>query len=226
MLARTAYALLMEEQNLSDEEAAKNFAFVQGLFDGFDRTEFEAAITTIINADDLPAAKKVYEAYVCSTFDLPYSNNGYHKVLFDILNFIEYLLIDWFGIYHPGEIQLPAKYTAKQDKIRLIDELNTPNAKHLLKMAVDAGLCDADFKWQKSKALCAYFSERACNYLGIGKGVYYDSEGIETTKNSWQPFEALFGINRLVTARNSYKSKKGIPSDSDIVDKLFESLGR
>lgn len=47
--------------------------------------------------------------------------------------------------------------------------LDTDEAKNLLEKAITAGLCDDTYKWNKSKALLAYFGEMASEYLGLCK---------------------------------------------------------
>ncbi len=99
------------------------------------------------------------------------------------------------------------------------DELNTPTAKALLQKAINADLCTEDFVWLKSKALLAYFGERAGEYLGICKGEYNGNK-----KANWQPFERLFNVKDLRYARSGYSNRgRSKPyGGRKIVDALFE----
>ena len=47
-------------------------------------------------------------------------------------------------------------------------ELNTDKAKKLFSLAISNGICDNNYKWLKSKALLAYFADRASEYLKLG----------------------------------------------------------
>ncbi|MGP1539581.1 hypothetical protein [Bacteroides pyogenes] len=99
----------------------------------------------------------------------------------------------------------------------LPDELKTDEAKSILQKAINAGLCDTNYQWKKSKALLAYFADCASEYLKLGKGEY-DGK----TKTSWKPFESLFGISGLSEAKRDYQKTGTLPSAHKDIDKLFE----
>lgn len=104
-----------------------------------------------------------------------------------------------------------------ENEIALPSELDTEQAKALLQRAIQNNLCDNNYKWLKSKALLAYFADKASECLGLGKGEY-DGK----IKTSWRPFETLFGISKLSGARRDYQKTGTLPDGYKEVDKLFE----
>ena len=99
----------------------------------------------------------------------------------------------------------------------LPEALNTDGAKLILQKAINAGLCDTNYRWKKSKALLAYFADLASEYLKLGKGEY-DGKA----KTSWKPFESLFGISGLSGAKRDYQKTGTLPEGYKDVDNLFE----
>lgn len=104
-------------------------------------------------------------------------------------------------------------------------ELNTPEAKVIFNKAIEAGLMFQDgpgYKWskEKTKQLLAYFAERLSLYLELNKGKL-DKDGKQTV--SWKPFERLFKVNRLQSARSSWlkNNYKFQPTGYELVDELF-----
>lgn len=97
------------------------------------------------------------------------------------------------------------------------EKLNTEKAKTLLQKAVKIGLCDSNYKWLKSKALLAYFADKASEYLELGKGEYDGKK-----KVSWKPFETLFGMKKLSMAKQSYQNTGTFPDGYTDVGKLFK----
>lgn len=95
--------------------------------------------------------------------------------------------------------------------------LNTEKAKSLIQKAIQKGFCNNNYKWLKSKALLAYFADRASEYLKLGKGEYDGRQ-----KTSWKPFESLFGISGLSGAKRDYQKTGTLPDGYKEVDKLFE----
>lgn len=103
------------------------------------------------------------------------------------------------------------------EKKRLFpNELNSDKAKNILQKAMEAGLCDDAYKWIKSKALLAYFADKASEYLGLGKGEYDGNP-----KTSWKPFETLFDISGLSGAKRDYQKTGTLPIGHSEVDNLF-----
>lgn len=105
----------------------------------------------------------------------------------------------------------------QQDDISLPDELNTDKAKSILQKAINKSLCDRNYKWLNSKALLAYFADRASDYLNLGKGEY-DGK----TKTAWKPFETLFGIRGLSGARRDYQKTGTLPDGYNDINELFQ----
>lgn len=103
------------------------------------------------------------------------------------------------------------------ESLPLPDLLNTDKAKALLNKAIIAGLCDDTYKWLNSKALLAYFVDKASESLGLCKGEYDGKP-----KTSWKPFEVLFGVKGLSGAKRDYQKTGTLPYGYNDVDKLFE----
>lgn len=97
-------------------------------------------------------------------------------------------------------------------------ELDNEKAKTLFQKTINIGLCDNNYRWLKSKALLAYFADKASEYLGLGKGEYY---GKSKTKTSWKPFESLFGVSGLAGAKRDWEKTGTLPQGNEDVDKLF-----
>lgn len=110
-----------------------------------------------------------------------------------------------------GDVELP------NEKVDIPEELNNDKAKSILSKAINAGLCNNNYKWLKSKALLAYFADLASEYLGLGKGEYNGK-----TKTSWKPFEDLFGIKSLAVAKQDFQKTGNLPYGNTEVEKLFE----
>ena len=108
----------------------------------------------------------------------------------------------------------------KQQAVKLSilpDELNNDEAKSIISKAIAKGLCDNNNCWLKTKALLAYFADRARDHLNLGQGEYDGS-----TKTSWKPFESLFGVNGLSGAKRDYQKTGTLPNGHNIVDELFK----
>lgn len=104
-----------------------------------------------------------------------------------------------------------------KERIYLPKELNSDRAKSIISRAIKEGLCDNNYKWLKSKALLAYFADRASEYLKLGKGEY-DGK----IKTSWKPFETLFGISGLSGAKRDYQKTGTLPDGYKEVNNFFE----
>lgn len=119
-------------------------------------------------------------------------------------------------------VKLKNEESGSEDGHTLPKELNTEKAITLLQKAVKIGLCDDSYNWLKSKALLAYFADKASEYLGLSKGKYYDNEiDDDNDKTFWKPFETLFGRKNLSQSKRDYK-RKGLPRDYKDVDNLFK----
>ena len=129
---------------------------------------------------------------------------------------IPYELMDYVQI--SGEEQEKPPKTGNDGSAALPEELNTEEAITLLQKAVKIGLCDDSYKWLKSKALLAYFADKASEYLGLGKGEYDGRK-----KVSWKPFETLFVLEKLSLAKQDYQKTGTLPSGYMDVDRLFNN---
>ncbi|NCB84749.1 MAG: hypothetical protein EOM44_09720 [Bacteroidia bacterium] len=99
-------------------------------------------------------------------------------------------------------------------------ELQTVEAKQVIAKAVELNLCSVDngvYSWGETKALLAYFADRASEYLQLGKGIYDDK-----IKISWKPFEMLFRIKGLAQTKKDYQRTGNTPIGFDIVEKIFD----
>lgn len=105
----------------------------------------------------------------------------------------------------------------KREKTGTPSEFDDEQAKEILKKAINAGLCDNDYNWLKTKSLLAYFADRVSEYLKLGKGEY-DGKA----KTSWKPFEILFGISGLSGAKRDFQKTGTLPDGHKDVDNLFE----
>jgi hypothetical protein len=109
------------------------------------------------------------------------------------------------------------KHIEKQD---LPPELDTPKARLLLDKAIKAGFINEipnGYKWNYSKALCAYFADKATIYLNISKAV------TDTGKvAAWKPFETVFKLNGLKTCKADWRKGKDFPKGYKDVDTLFD----
>lgn len=106
---------------------------------------------------------------------------------------------------------------AEKKEFSIPKELDTEEARVLLKKAIDCGFCDDNYKWLKSKSLLAYFVENACENLKLNKGEYDGRDKI-----SWKPFEILFNIKGLACAKRDYQKTGTLPRGSSDVDELFK----
>lgn len=96
----------------------------------------------------------------------------------------------------PQENKNPSTSTPQLPK-----ELDTEKGRELLQRAINAGFLSETYKWIGStKGLLAYFTERASEYLSLGKGIY-DSK----PKISWKPFEILFNEKNLSISKKIIK---------------------
>lgn len=74
----------------------------------------------------------------------------------------------------------------------------------------------AGYKWEKTKALCAYFADRATGYLGISK-----SESDTGEAACWKPFEQVFGYKNLKVCKADWRKTGTLPNGNETVNELF-----
>lgn len=98
-------------------------------------------------------------------------------------------------------------------------EFQSEKAQRYLRRAIEAGLCDENYQWLKTKMLLAYFADIACDKLSLSRA---EQDG--KPKTNWKPFETLFGISGLSFSRNIYRNKTGnLPKGFEEVDSIFHS---
>lgn len=125
---------------------------------------------------------------------------------------------NWLSIIDAAFPQIQPQKAGSEDGVILPKELNTEEAIILLQKAVKIGLCDDSYKWLKSKALLAYFADKASEYLGLGKGEYDGKK-----KVSWKPFETLFVYENLSVAKQDWIKTGTLPDGYKDVDRLFNN---
>lgn len=156
--------------------------------------------------------------------EFPYEKRLLERSLVDAK--FEFTKVDIFSKEKKPETNI-SKPETQPENIVLPDELNTDKGKELLQKVIDGGFCDEAYRWNKPKALLAYFADKASEFLKIGKGQTIDGN----IKISWKPFETLFCIKDksgkwakvkgLSGARNDYKKTGQLPYDSKDIDCLF-----
>lgn len=106
------------------------------------------------------------------------------------------------------------------DQLVFPKELNTDIAKSYFKKAIDAGLMDNAYNWEKGLQLLSCFAQKMSDTLNMGKGI--NSDG--TKRIAWKPFEELFNIKKgkLRSNFNDIQKSGCYPSDMQKVDKIFE----
>ena len=145
-----------------------------------------------------------------------------YKAVKQIEEYIKKYNIIW-GEEEPQQEQLTLKPQQGLEGIPI--ELDTDKGRDLLKRTIEHGFCNESYKWLKTKALLAYYGDKASEYLRIGKGLYDGRE-----KTNWKPFEALFrdkdggGISNLSQSRNDYRKTGELPIGHADIDNLFEEL--
>ena len=105
-------------------------------------------------------------------------------------------------------------------------ELESCKAKKMLNKAIKKGFIVRDgerYKWNSTKALCAYFSCEASEYLQLDVKDKTDNEGDRAT--SWKPFEMLFGMKNLANCKRDW-NRTALPKKHDEVSAFFKELNR
>lgn len=100
-------------------------------------------------------------------------------------------------------------------------EFSSDEAKALLGKLIKGGFCDDRFNWNKSKALLAYFAQKASDKLKLSNRMMSTGQYCV----SWKPFESLFTINGRKVKNLSQASQdivnKGNPNGKKDIDSLF-----
>lgn len=107
----------------------------------------------------------------------------------------------------------------------LPEKLQTNEAKKIFERAIDAGfmtITSNGAKWNNEKQLLAYFASKMSDRFHLQKRVTFATKEKQT---SWKPFEELFDVKDLKSARaDCMKNHQGYfePDKSKEIDKLFE----
>lgn len=96
--------------------------------------------------------------------------------------------------------------------------LDTEPARKYFARAVEAGLMNDDYKWQKTKSLLAVFCSKMSDKLDLGKAM--DTNGVK--RISWKPFEMLFEVTGLGGNLNDIKKTGQQPKGIEIVNGIFK----
>lgn len=137
---------------------------------------------------------------------------------------------DWIPYHKYLDIQngLPLEHDVEEDTIVPTDlsenrtavpiELDTEEGRKMFKALIEAGLCDDQYHWKSTKALLAYLAEVATEKLRLNTAVQ-DGQ----SKTAFKPFETLFHVSGLSSAKNTYKNKTGsLPKGAETIDGIFE----
>jgi len=98
----------------------------------------------------------------------------------------------------------------------LLKELTTDKAKELFNRAINAGLVVESgngYEWRGLKSELAYFAELASEHLNLQHG---------EKRNSFKPFETIFGFKGLSGAANDYKKLGKVPCKHKEIEKIFQ----
>lgn len=101
-------------------------------------------------------------------------------------------------------------------------ELQTDEAARMFALAMEEGLINERYEWQKGREMLACFAREASLYLGLGKGVDADDK----PRISWKPFETLFGIepNKLKSNLKDVQKRGSDPKEAYLIDSVFRRL--
>lgn len=101
-------------------------------------------------------------------------------------------------------------------------ELDTCEARKLFQKAINAGYVqqtDSGYKWTKTKCLCAYFADKATEYLNISKAE--SSSGVKSA--NWKPFETLFNLTGLKICKQDWIKTGALPRGCKDIDALLKT---
>ncbi|MGI6224429.1 MAG: DUF6043 family protein [Prevotella sp.] len=121
---------------------------------------------------------------------------------------------DVSGKTDSGQTQGSVKEAAPQ----IPPELDTERGRAILKAAIDSGLCNERFEWQKSATLLAYFASRTSDFLKLSNSEL----GKGDMATNWQPFIALFGDRDYRSLKNNWRKTGILPKGYEIVDGIFD----
>lgn len=97
----------------------------------------------------------------------------------------------------PVSEQIDAPTTLTEPIREIPIEFQSEKAQRYLRRAIEAGLCDENYQWLKTKMLLAYFAHSVSDKLELLK-----SEQDGKLKTYWKPFEQLFGVSGLSHHKN------------------------
>lgn len=116
----------------------------------------------------------------------------------------------------------PAEAPTESKSQQLLGGLNTSEAKQIFQRAIAARIIEETgkgYKWYGRKQLLAYFAERMSNKFKLSDKL--DKEGNTTV--SWKPFEDLFGVENLRSAKNDWMkvNTKFTPTGYEQIDDIL-----
>lgn len=124
------------------------------------------------------------------------------------------------GAGEPQQEQPQSLNKAQKLKDLLPDKLKDDEAVKIFQKTIDAQLVEIatdGLKWKGTKALCAYFADKASEHLNLSNTV------TETGKAAaWKPFETVFGYTNLKTCKADWRKTGQMPKGVEEVDALFK----
>ncbi|MEE3483870.1 MAG: hypothetical protein VZQ98_06060 [Bacteroidales bacterium] len=191
----------------------------------------------IINNNDVKLAKEILEIDMSlwdkekGYLDLdPFCKKGW-----EILRQIEKveenisLLRDWYNnnstqTAHKQDSTEPQQEQTTKGKVsstpQIPSVLNNDRANKYFAKAMEAGLMNEKFEWQKTKFLLASFCRELSIKLDLGKGRNSNGE----KRLCWKPFEQLFNVpnGSLRACLNDIQKTGNSPIGIEKIDAIFE----
>lgn len=202
---------------LNDRTDAERRNFCFRMFCSIPMEPITISMESFRDYDAIPYSKKHKPSYheVKSTGLTPQQESEKDRLL-EAIGFIESKYgVDLFGEYQDESTINPIAECSELPK-----ELQSDEAKKFFDKAIDLGLMNESYKWERGLQLLACFAREMSLNLNMGKGCNADG----TKRISWKPFEILFGIerNKLRLNYNDIQKTGQNPSDIDLIDKVFK----
>ena len=161
--------------------------------------------------------EKKSEIHITNNFNAPI---GQHIDHVDTINF----RMDGDGNFHFGMVENVKEGKQKAEKWEdlLPKELKNDEAMDIFSKAIEAEMITnngCNLLWNNNKLLLAYFAEKMCQQFNVSNK--QDKDGNVTV--SWKPFEQLFNVNNLKSAKQNYMQRftRFEPDGHNEIDSLF-----
>lgn len=183
----------------------------------------------IIDRYDYKEAIKEYKRFYTNEI-ISFDNVGYYlNYLYCLMMKFEEWLKDLSTHYHISfndiieskidnnrQNNVPFQSQIEPPQPQLPAELDNEHARKYFDLAVEKGLMTGDYKWNKTKALLAFFAAKMSDKLSLSNR--QNTNGSKQV--SWKPFEALFNVKNLRVAFNDLQ-KIGKVTEGKIVEDIF-----